>query len=360
MTYSESSATRYVLSRSGGLLQGVGRSLDAFITDVAGIAESGVKSRATVLLKQGGVEIHHLNKTETAIYQGEADGLANFIRSNLARNARKNVRLSYSSDRAIVKHIRLPAAAGEVLPAILRNKVESLAPWPLEESLWGYCIASNPPPGEIAVDVGIVSRTNALTAISALHSAGAQVRQLDISPDAEDRKPLSIDFDFDRRMNRVASIVKSGIASLALCAAMVSSFGLYLAFSNDVRNRAIRAEIASVQQSFQGAAAPQTDSILAASNEIYEDKRGTPPFVMVIDALTKAIPDGAWLESIDLRGRKLVVTGRGIDTSRVVEGLEASPAFAKAGFASAIQRDPENGVDLFTVSAELEKSGTKP
>jgi general secretion pathway protein L len=357
MTNSDSSATRYIMSRSGGLMQGIRDSVNAMISDLAGHADDGAKSRTIILIGQDGAELQDVKKGESIRYTGEPEVLANFLRANMARSNRKGVRLRFSGDRAIVKHIRLPSSARDVLPAILRNKVESLAPWPLEESLWGYEISESSSPGEIAVDVGIVSRKSAFATMAALDGSGVKVQNMDIAPPNESRKPITIDFDAGPRENRVRSIVVSAMASLALCAIAVSGFGSYLVFTHAAQDREARAEIADLQQALQGTSIPLAGTNLADANAIYEEKRDAPPLVTIIDALTKAVPDGTWLESIDLRNDKLVITGRGTNTSKVVESLEASSAFAKVAFASAIQRDAERGVDLFTVSAELEKRG---
>jgi general secretion pathway protein L len=359
MTYSDGSATRYIMSRSGGLVQGARDSLNALISDLAGRADQGQRTRATILVTQDGAEVHDPKRDETKRYTGEADGLATDLRNGLNRSARKSIRLSFSGERAIIKHIRLPSTAAEVLPAILRNKVESLAPWPLEESLWGYQVANNAPQGEIAVDVGIVSRKTAFETMATLKAAGVRVQGMDIAPSAEGGKPIVLDFDADLRFSRTRSIIVSAVASVALCTVAVAAIGSYFAFINEQQNRDVRARIAEIQLALQGTGTPQTDAVLSASNEIYEEKRDAPPLVSVIEALTVAIPDNTWLESIDLRDGKLVITGRGSNASKVVENLEVSPAFSKVGFASAIQRDPEKGVDVFTVSAEQEKRGAK-
>jgi general secretion pathway protein L len=359
MTYSDSSATRYLASRSGGLLRAIADSIGAFISDMAAGKKSRSRARATVLVKGQGAEIHDHRKNTISAYDGDTDGLASFVHGNLPRAARKDVTLRFSSENAIVKHLRLPASAQDVLPAILRNKVESLAPWPLPESLWGYQLGEETAPGEIAVDVGIVSRNTALEAIKLLHHGGAEVQRMEIAPHASGNA-IILDFGRKAREKKLRSIVTSALASLALCALALGGFGTYLAYSNDTENRNLQLELENTKRALQGETATQVDVHLATANAIFDEKREAPPFVLLVNELTKAVPDGIWLENINYENGKFLITGRGANPDKLVQSLEASPFFDRTAYASAIQRDAEKGVDVFTIAMAVETREAKP
>jgi Fimbrial assembly protein (PilN) len=359
MTYSDSSATRYLASRSGGLLRTIADSINAFISDLSAGTKSRGRPRATILVKGQGAEIHDHRKDTISVYDGETDGLANFVHANLSRAARNNVTLRFSGENAIVKSLRLPSSAQDVLSAILRNKVESLAPWPLHESLWGYQLANESAPGEIAVDVGIVSRKSALETQKLLHHGSALVQRMEIAPRALGG-PIILDFGKETREKKLRSIVTSAMASLALCAAALGAFGTYLAYSNETKNRDLQLELDRTKRALQGEAATPGDVHLATANAIFEEKRIAPPFVLLFDELTKAVPDGIWLENIINDNGKFLITGRGANPDKLVQSLEASPFFAKTSYASAIQRDAEKGVDVFTIAMDVETREAKP
>ncbi len=359
MTYSDSSATRYLAARSGGLLRALADSINAFISDMASGKKSRNRSRATIHVKGQGAEIHDHRKNTVKAYDGETDGLADFVQGNLPRTARKDVTLQFSSQNAIVKRLRLPASAQDVLPAILRNKVESLAPWPLQESLWGYHLAGQDTPGELLVDVGIISRKSALDAVKTLHHGGAEVQRMEIASLATG-SAITLDFGRETREKSLRSIVTAAMASLALSAAGVGGLGSYLAYQIDAENRELRVDLDRAKRALQGESATTGNVQLATANAIFEEKRNAPPFVMLINELTKAVPDGIWLENINYENGKFLITGHGANPDKLVQGLEASAYFAKASFASAIQRDAEKGVDAFTVAMDVETRETKP
>jgi general secretion pathway protein L len=359
MTYSDSSATRYLASRSGGLLRAIADSINAFISDLAADRKFHSRSRATILVKGQGAEIHDHRKNTVSSYDGDPDGLAHFLRANLSRTARHNVTLRFSGENAILKSVRLPASAQDVLPAILRNKVESLAPWPLHESLWGYQLADEIVPGEIAVDVGIVSRKTALETIKLLHHGSAEVQRMEIAPRASG-SPIILDFGKETREKKLRSIVTSAMASVALCAVALGAFGTYLAYSNDTENRDLQLELNRAKRALQGESASPGNVHLATANAIFEEKRDTPSFVLLLNELTKAVPDGIWLENINYENGKFLITGRGANPDKLVQSLEVSPFFAKTSYASAIQRDAEKGVDVFTIAMDVETREAKP
>ncbi len=354
MTYSDSSATRYLAARSGGLLRAIAESVNALVSDMSASGSSRKRARAMILVKGQGAEVHDLRKNTVAGYDGESDVLVDFVFSNLPRSARKDVTLRFSGEHAIVKHLRLPSAAQDVLPAILRNKVESLAPWPLQESLWGYRVSDNAAPGEISVIVGIVSRKNAHHTVKQLHKGGVEIHRMEVAG-PHSGNDIILDFGKETREKRLRSIVTSAMASLALCATALGGFGSYLAISNDKAIQDVRTDMDRTRLALQGVGAVSQDVRLAGANAIFEDKQKSPPFVVLLDELSKAVPDGIWLENINLENGKLLVTGRGVYPDKLVQSLEVSPFFAKVSFASAIQRDAENGTDVFTMAMEVEQ-----
>jgi general secretion pathway protein L len=78
-----------------------------------------------------------------------------------------------------------------------------------------------------------------------------------------------------------------------------------------------------------------------------------PPLVAVLDALTKAVPDGSWLQSLSLTGREIVVDGLSPSAATVALALEKSGAFANIEFRAPITREPQTGLEHFQLGAAI-------
>jgi hypothetical protein len=105
----------------------------------------------------------------------------------LAAGIGPEVALSFAADQSISQQITLPQQPDEVLRAIVRNKVEGLAPWPLAQCLWGMrasTIAGDPQ--HVSVEVAVVSRALLDDLAATLRQAGAEVKALSVLlPDGE-------------------------------------------------------------------------------------------------------------------------------------------------------------------------------
>ncbi|MGH7087719.1 MAG: PilN domain-containing protein, partial [Stellaceae bacterium] len=78
-----------------------------------------------------------------------------------------------------------------------------------------------------------------------------------------------------------------------------------------------------------------------------------PPLVAVLADLTKAVPDGSWLKSLNIAGQELAIAGLSPSAAGVALALEASHRFANVRFRAPIMREPQTGLERFQLSATL-------
>lgn len=145
-------------------------------------------------------------------------------------------------------------------------------------------------------------------------------------------------------------------ALLLLLAALASPF-LHTA----VALSATQAEIARLRNTLAhqpqpagGADAPAQLAYLAA-------QRGArPPAVALLDALTRAVPDSAYLAQFNLSGDELALQGVARPASGLIAPLEALPMVAEAGFKAPVLHDPASGQEQFQLRLKLRGTSTSP
>lgn len=76
---------------------------------------------------------------------------------------------------------------------------------------------------------------------------------------------------------------------------------------------------------------------------------------VILDELTRLIPDGIFLTSMTLDKNRVEITGQGSGVVDLVEVLNASEFFEQAKFSSAITRGRDN-LDIFSISMQLAKA----
>lgn len=82
-------------------------------------------------------------------------------------------------------------------------------------------------------------------------------------------------------------------------------------------------------------------------------RNARPPVVAMLEAVTRVIPDTAYLAQLQLEGNILQVQGVARSASDLIAPLEASPMVVSAAFAAPVLRDPATRNEQFQLTIEL-------
>ena len=160
--------------------------------------------------------------------------------------------------------------------------------------------------------------------------------------------------DLRQRLARQGLLLRGALLALAL----VLLAALALTPTLMLRQRAIQA-----QQSFealQRQAAPQIAQRealmqrlerLQALDKLLARQLALPP---VLDMLTRALPDGAWLTALRTEGGKLVLNGNADDAAALVQRLAAQPGVHDVRLASPATRGFGSTKETFIIELQLD------
>jgi general secretion pathway protein L len=359
MELSANSATQSFVAfgrRVGGRLR---ISLNALADDLAGLS-SHSRDWQAMIFAGANVEVYRRGKSapeRVATFGADFDRQAlNGLQRCLSTMPHKRIALRLSPDRAVTRLIALPVSAQDVVAAIVRNKVESLAPWPLSEALWGFRRSSEPSQaGQLNVEVGIIGRRSIEGLLLWLGKTGAEVRQLDIADSAETDDSIEIDFLRENKTERIRKRFTSAMTWLGLGAAACAGFGTYLLVSSINELQSIDARTSELTSTLRDQSSDSTEgSKLSEARKLIERKRTEQPTVQIIESLTRSIPNQAWLETLDYEDHLLTIVGRGTSIPPIVDALEKSGVFSDVNFASPTQHDAVAKVDSFSISASVQ------
>lgn len=110
----------------------------------------------------------------------------------------------------------------------------------------------------------------------------------------------------------------------------------------DARRRATRVEAIRTQ--------------IAERRQLHDDlvnKRGNVALLTILDQLTRLLPDEAWLDSVEVRGASVYVTGYAPAAATLVAQIETSPMFADAQFRSPVTPDRGRRRERFDMAIRL-------
>lgn len=278
------------------------------------------------------------------------------IVQRLAAGLGTEVALSFSQDQSVSQQLVLPQQPDDVLRAIVRNKVESLAPWPLAQCLWG--MRAVPITGDsqhVAVEVAVVSRALLDELSATLRQAGAEVKVLSVELPGGGEIDIELGSGDIRREARArAARWAKGTALLALLIVGLGVFWVYRTSSEAAR---LEGETSSLMATLKPDGVPAGEPpVVSAANRVYQARRERLPVVAILEEVSKLLPGNVHLVNLSLDGDQLTIKGQGSGVPALIQVLEASPAFQSVNFAAATELDQNSNADAFSLIATLEKA----
>ncbi len=260
-------------------------------------------------------------------------------------------------ERVLSKSIELPAGAQAQLDRILPFEMSRHFPFAAERVFYGYRVVSRPAPSgapgtaPLEVEIAAVPREIVFAIADALTAAGLQADAFALIP-GPGAEPL---FLAPHPMLPIAAQVAPRrdllIAALALTVLAVISWPV----AQHVRLAGIERDIAALKPAAETALRARTEFQREAdqAGAIARLRTIRPPLVAVLDRISRDLPDGAWLLSLSLAGRDLVLDGLAPSAATIALALQHGPQFTGIVFRSPISRDAATGLEHFQLGATV-------
>lgn len=282
---------------------------------------------------------------------------------SLASRPLDEIVLRLGDDAVLSTELTLPNTAARALPALMPFELERLAPLPLEQLCHSHMLLAAGRQG-LRVLLQMAPRAAIEGVLQRLAGFGLRpdrvigpgesllFTQLNLLP-AAPRIAALRPFPPRQLANRAAW----ALAVLALTAALVSPF-LNLAW----QSWQVRAEIAALRPQLQArqASEPMRGLQAAAAQRLQKLQAlqaARPPAVLVLEALTRALPDDAWLTQFNLVDGQIEIVGQARAATALVPLLEAMPMLAGVRFLTPVTRDAASGRERFHFALLLKPGG---
>ncbi len=264
--------------------------------------------------------------------------------------SRSGLTVEIPVERALVKRIMLPAAAPHEIDRVLRFEVARHFPFPAERVYFRHRVLGRGAggPGTVEIELVAVPRETVAEILDELNGAGLRVNWVVVAgTGAAAPILLPVGSLGRRRLGRFerGAFLLLAILSLAALASPIVHDRLHLA----AVERETRAMAPQIQALLEARTAQQSVAERVAAP--LRLKASRPPLVAVLDNLTKAIPDGSWIQTLSLSGRELVIDGLSPSAATLALALEKSGGFTKVTFRTPIARDAATGLEHFQLSA---------
>ena len=283
---------------------------------------------------------------------GIADPISPQTQSLLARSS---VDVMLAPSHFIFRSLELPQGARQFLDGVIRSQIDRLTPWAANEAAFGWSQPTDAGNGQIAITVAATARS--LVAPIAQAAMVARADQVRMSTRTGEGQTLVIPvFAQDigggnggqgLRRGLVAGLALSGLAfTVSLGAWLVAGSG------NDARMADLQNRIAERRSELTNRRGPAAEEALKG---LQARKWATPSAVMILEALSKTLPDDAHLTELRIEGGKVQIAGSATDAPALIRLIEQSRQFTQATFFAPTVRGPSGG-QSFHIEAHIEPS----
>jgi general secretion pathway protein L len=294
----------------------------------------------------------HAELIGTSPAEGSGPQLAELLRRvGRQKIAPGQIVLRLRPDEVVQTRLSVPAAAGDVLEAVVRNQIERLAPWPAERAFFAY-EASPAPDGSAMLDVRL-----AVTARSLVEGLVAELATLGLAPGVVD---CGADATTEPRLNlltpgigerrRSGQLMLWGLGLLCLAALVAGAIG---AVGLVQRSRELHVLTAQLQElQVKSAAALPGQASARRLAWVAEERGRQPSMAVALEALSRALPDDAWLTRLEVEQGTVRLAGNGASAAALIGRIEASGHFEDVQFSAPTTLADGEG-ESFTISARI-------
>jgi general secretion pathway protein L len=249
--------------------------------------------------------------------------------------------------------LTLPAAALENLRTVLGFELDRQTPFKPDQVVYDSRVLPHEAGAKLVpVELALVPRERLQQALAGLGDIATGLNAVDTV--GADGRRLGYNFlpPEMRRSQRHARLW----LHLGLVAASI--LFLLLAMGRLIENRAaaveaLRAESETVQREARAVSGLRNnlEDAATAANFLAIEKSRQPSMVLLLDDLTRRLPDDTWLERLSFGRGEVSLSGQSAQAAKLVEILQESSLLRSPALSGPIQPDARSGKDRFNITA---------
>jgi general secretion pathway protein L len=315
----------------------------------------GVLERSWILRLHKGNRVKELGRVESG--EGNKTDIGAIVKKAKLGHASLTVLLP--KDRVLRKVLDLPAITEAELREALSFEIDRQTPFRPDDVYFDFRVLSRRPDTKrLAVELTTVPRGTVDTVLAEVQRWGLHPSRVDVA--AEDLKRGSgINLLRGSGDQRGRSPMRMALTLLVILLAVGA---VYI----PVSQLAATDELLQSQVAEERKAADRTlgmrdelEQTVKAAQFLNERKKNVPSSLLVLNELTKAIPDNTWLLTLSQDKSQLKISGYSAAAAELISALDAVPLFKKPAFTSPIVQEPQRKLERFEISFEVDPDGGK-
>lgn len=257
-------------------------------------------------------------------------------------------------DNVLFREVDFPKQAADFLEGMVRAQIDRLTPWLASEALFGMTTPVPLPNERIALTLAATSRQKIqpLLAFAAKCGASSAVGLVDMPETKSETAPIKL---FDRPLSAaaggaldVARLLRISLLGAGLAAAAALMVSAYLGSSYSAEQQELQRQISQRRAALRLNRSDGTAETLLAKR-----KQSSPSSVMVLEAISRVLPDTTYVTELHVEGDKMQVIGLTQDAPSLIKLIEQSPQFTRATFFAPTTRGQNDPGERFHIEAHI-------
>jgi general secretion pathway protein L len=318
------------------------------------VLEVFVRSGATVTM---------LGKLARGASAAETAALKKLI-GQKAATGQSQVLLRMSSGDVVERTIQIPKAASDVIGPVLHNQMDRIVPWSADETRYGYRVVGESDAVSDQLDIAIAATTRSMIdrALQSCESLGLAPYAVDFSPDPNaDEASIELQLLAADPVKQTTRTLQGAIAVILAVCLMVGGFGGYRLWMRQLESDDLKVRIETARASVEEVKKlnAENSELRRQRERLVRRKSDEPAIMVLIEALSRALPDSAYLTELEIHGRDARIAGKSEDPTALITVLEATPQFEDVHFSAPTTREEGESVGTFSIISRAQ-SGSGP
>lgn len=267
----------------------------------------------------------------------------------------RRVELMLQPDRFLFRPLELPKRAADFLDGIVRAQIDRLTPWSANDAVVGWSTPQADGPDRIVVTVAATVRTLITPYVRAFAAHG--VRSVAVSTRLPDGAAVRVLDEKGREVLNVARVSRVLLAILlvtGLGAAAAMAAGTIVGARLQAQQDDLARRIARSRSAALIGHDATVDGATGALRSLERRKHESPSAVIVLEELSRALPDHTYVTELRIEGDKLRLVGLTRDAPALIGLIEQTSHFTRATFFAPTTRAPNEAGERFHIEARIE------
>jgi len=257
------------------------------------------------------------------------------------------------SDHVVSRVLDFPSQASDFLDGMIRAQVDRLTPWSAADAAFGWGAPQPISNDRIEVAFSATAAAKVDPLVRMARMLGAASVAVSAPAVGSDGAPQQVTL-LDRSLRGLAGpavprLLRIALVSTAAAAAVCLLLNIYVGGWLQSEQEDLQHRISQRRAALR----LDTNGDTSGLGLLAKRKQTTPSSVMVLEAISRVLPDTTYVTELRIEGNKVQVVGLTQDAPSLIRLLEQSPQFTRATFFAPTTRAANESAERFHVEANI-------